>query len=264
MSRLINGLGLPDELIVAYHEMPNSRFLDDLPEALAYLREPAKDIAAQDVELLGCGGADLTTFENALRAEMAGLSTGEAELRCSQHLQVLQDWLSRQESQDDPYILALHFLVGALAAAYEVVSPFDDDADRLAPPFRPRTAAVDLPQQFSSTQRAENTVFTDGEVEFVIREIDEKSYRNLTEEFSRPRRKSTTSDGATIYPQSKISLSNANGTKNVVEIGDQQPRKEVTYFLEFQDSFAMVRLTLPGVDLNERELEPMLDSITFT
>lgn len=251
-------------LVVICPEMPNSQFLDDLPEALAYLRQPAQALAAQDAELLSCGEADLTTFHNALRAEMAGLSTAEAEIRCSQHLELLQDWLSRQKSQDDPYILALHFLVGPLAAAYEVVSPFDDDADRLAPPFRPRMAALDLPAQFSSSQRADDTVVSDGKAELIIREIDEKSYHNLTQEFSSPRRKTKTPDGATIYPQSKIILDNAHGTKTVIEISNEQPRKEVTYFLELRNSFVMVRLTLPGIDRSETELEPMLDSITFT
>jgi hypothetical protein len=158
------------------HQMPSSEILDDLPEALAYLRQPAEDIAVQDAELLGCGEADLTTFENAIHTEMAGLPTDGAEIRCSQHLQLLQDWLDQQESHDDPYILALYFLVGPLAAAYEVVLPSDDGADRWAPPFRPRIPTLDLPKQFSFTLRANDRLFTDGEVELVVQEIDGKSY----------------------------------------------------------------------------------------
>jgi hypothetical protein len=68
----------------------------------------------------------------------------------------------------------------------------------------------------------------------------------------------------TVYSQSKITLSNAIGTKNVVEIKNELQRKEVTYFLEFQDSFVMARLTLAGIDSDETGLEPLLDSITLT
>jgi hypothetical protein len=244
--------------------MPNSRFLDDLPETLAYLKQPAKDIAAQNVELLGCGEADLTTFDNAVRGEMAGLSTAEAEIRCAQHQQLLQDWLSRRESQTDPYILALNFLVGPLAAAYDVVSPCDDDDDFLAPTFRPRMAQLEHPEQFSTNRRANDTVVTDGSTELLIREIDERSYLNLTEEFSRPRRKTTTPDGETVYPQSNISLGKATGTKNVVENKNEQLRKQVTYFLRLKDGFVMVRLMAPDIDTDETVIEAMLDSITFT
>lgn len=243
--------------------MSNPQSLDDLPEELAYLKQAARDIASQDVELLGCGEADLSTFENALRIETAGLTTAEAEIQCSRHLELIQDWLSRQESQSDPYILALHFLVGPLAAAYEVVSPHEDDADRWIPAFKPRMAGLELPEKFKMTQLADDILVTDGSTELFIREIDAQSYYNLTEEFSSPSQKTTTSDGSTVYPQSKITLRKATGTKHVVKIKDERLQKQITYFLEIPDGFVMVRLLLPEADSDETEFDAMLDSISL-
>lgn len=244
--------------------MSDLQTLDDLPQELSYLKQAAAHIAAQDPELLGSGEAEFLVFENALRAEMSGLDADEVEEKCSQHLQLLQAWLKRRDSTEDPLVLALCFLVSPLAAAHEILQQADDeDEDGWVPAYRPRPVTLDVPPSLCQSQQNGETVVSDDTTTFIVREIDENTFRRLTDEFSSPSKKCTTPEGEIIYPQTAITLANATGTKNVVDRSGKQPSREITYFLRFDGGFVMVRLNLPTIGCDESTIETLFETIRF-
>ena len=241
--------------------MPDSTLLADLPKALAYLKQPAEDIANQDQDLIGCGELDTTAFETAIRNEMATLAPADADVRCAEHLGKLNAWLKDCGRQDDPHFAALQIISALFSATHEILNPPPDDEEdeRLAPEFQPRLATIALPDEFTINRSEEDIVASDGPVELLVREIDGKSFASLSQEFSSPRRKTTTPDGTVVYPQASLSLDNSAGTKSVTE---HESTTETTYLLQSSHWFAMVRLTVPrGTEVSE--YESALNSIEF-
>ncbi|MCA9101500.1 MAG: hypothetical protein KDA63_10135 [Planctomycetales bacterium] len=242
-------------------KMSDSSLLDDLPKTLAYLRRPAEDIASQDPDLIESGEIDVTSFEAALRNEMASLSSADADIRCTQNQRELNAWLKHWDRKNDPHFLALNVIAALFSAAHEILSlqTDDDEADRLAPTFEPRLGTIVLPSDFTTTRFDQESVASNGRVELVVREVEAETFAALAQEFSSPKKKTKTPDGAVIFPQSTITLDNCVGTKNVTERGSIT---ETTYLLQSSDWFAIVRLTLPE-DLDAMPYELALNSIDF-
>jgi hypothetical protein len=241
--------------------MSDTTILDDLPKVLAYLRQPAEDIANQDQDLIGCGEVDTTAFENAIRNEVAALTPADADILCAEHLKILNAWLKDSDRHDDQHFSALTVISALFSAAHEILNPAPDDeeAERLAPTFQPRLATISLPDEFTINRFNHHIVASNGPIELVVREIDEKSFASMSQQFASPRRKTTTRDGTVIYPQSRFSLDHLAGTKNVTEY---ESTKEATYLLQSSLWFAMIRLTLPhGVDVSP--YEAAFNSIEF-
>ena len=241
--------------------MSDTTLFDDLPKALAYLKPPAEDIANQDQDLIGCGEVDTTAFDTAIRNEMAALAPGDADILCAEHLSILNAWLKNHDRQDDPHVSALTVISALFSSAHEILNlaPDDEEAERLAPKFQPRLATIVLPDEFTINRFNHDIVASNGSIELVVREIDEKSFASLSQQFASPRRKTTTPDGTVIYPQSSFSLDDSAGTKNETEY---KSTKEATYLLQSSLWLAMVRLRLPhGIDVSP--YEAALNSIEF-
>ena len=156
--------------------------LDQLPPAIAYLRDPILAMAREDQELLTCGEADTDVIVEALRAS-AGSNFSDHATRAADQL---RQWLETQQEANSKWAGPAWFVEGFLRGC----ELFQADLNNPLPPRRIPSGlervTLDIPEGMKSKLYARGLELTRRGVQIVVSELDEDDFKSHQEAYVRP------------------------------------------------------------------------------
>src|SRR5260221_8815644 len=148
--------------------------LDRLPSEIAYLREPILAIAAQDQDLLGCGEADPTLLEEALR-KYANADSGTFEPEIIADL--LAQWTKSLARQNSLWAAPIWFVEGFLRGCEFTGLEQQPPAPRPKPILGLHHVALDAPKGMKTKLYNGGIELKNREAQIIVGELDDGSYR---------------------------------------------------------------------------------------
>jgi hypothetical protein len=233
--------------------------LDHLPKDLTFLRLSILAIAKQDEDLLGCGEAETSTLVKALRKQADGASMGELARALAESL---HSWIKEQAGHDEPWAGPIWFVEGTLRGC----EMFGID-DALPPPPKPalglQKTELEIPLGMKTKLYASGLELKNSEVQIIIGEVDEATYRGKLEAYAKyPPQNLPSPPHPREERDTQFRIGDAQGIKvTYINAGSGLPVM-CNYELRLHEVFLMVGLFARkerGLDL--RKYEPLIATI---